>query len=57
MNRVLGGARVHLAHPLVILGVPWMVVSISFAINVAIWGLVDVAAQDANAATGGVTSL
>ena len=35
MNRVLQAARLHLVHPLVILGIPWLVVGLSFAINVA----------------------
>ncbi len=57
MNRVLGATRMHLAHPLVIFGVPWMVVGISFAINLAIWGLADVAAQPGDSITGGLASL
>jgi hypothetical protein len=57
MNRVLGAARMHVAHPLVIFGIPWMVVGISFAINVPIWGLGDIAAQDPDAFTGGLASL
>ena len=57
MNRVVGVVRLHQAHPLVIFGVPWMVVGISFVINVAIWGLADIAAQDPDATTGGVVSL
>jgi hypothetical protein len=39
MNRVLQAAHLHLIHPLSILGIPWLVVGISFAINVAIWHL------------------
>ena len=39
MNRVLRAGRMHLVHPLVILGIPWLVVGISFAINVAVWHL------------------
>lgn len=58
MNRVVSAARLQAANPLVSLGVPWMVVSISFAINVAIWGLADLDAQpDADANTGGIASL
>jgi hypothetical protein len=36
MNRVLAAARLHLVHPTVILGVPWMVGAVSFAINWAV---------------------
>ncbi|MGY1751198.1 hypothetical protein [Modestobacter sp. SYSU DS0511] len=58
MNRVLATARMHLAHPLVILGVPWMVVTISFLINLGIWGLGDVAAREpGGGTTGGLASL
>ena len=57
MSRVLSAARLQLAHPLVVLGVPWMVVATSFAINVAIWGLADVAQQPDTAYTGGLASL
>jgi hypothetical protein len=57
MNRVLGAARMHLAHPLVILGVPWLVVGISFAVNLAIWGLAGIDAMDGDATTGGLVSL
>ncbi|WP_222192948.1 hypothetical protein [Modestobacter italicus] len=58
MNRVLSAARLQAANPIVSLGVPWMVVSLSFAINLAIWGLADLDAQpDASANTGGIASL
>ncbi|MGY1841695.1 MULTISPECIES: hypothetical protein [unclassified Modestobacter] len=58
MNRVLAAARMHLAHPLVIFGVPWLVVGIAFAINLAIWGVGDVAAQTpGGGTTGGLASL
>lgn len=57
MNRVLGAARMHVAHPLVIFGIPWMIVGISFAINVAIWGVGDLASQASSANTGGLASL
>lgn len=57
MSRVLAAARLQLAHPLVILGVPWMVVATSFAINLAIWGLADIAEQPDSAYTGGLASL
>jgi len=57
MNRVLAAARLQLAHPLVTLGIPWLVVSTSFAINIAIWGLADVAEQPGGSNTGGLASL
>jgi hypothetical protein len=56
MNRVLKAARLHLINPLVILGVPWLVVAISFAINVAIWSLTPAGEQDGGF-TGGVLAL
>jgi hypothetical protein len=56
MNRVLQAARLHLIHPLVILGVPWLVVAISFAINVATWNLTPAGADDGGF-TGGVLAL
>lgn len=56
MNRVLQAARLHLIHPLVILGIPWLVVAISFAINVAIWNLTP-AGEDDGGFTGGVLAL
>ena len=56
MSRVLTAARLHLVHPLVILGIPWVVVSISFAINVAIWSLTPAGEQDGGF-TGGVLAL
>ncbi|MGY1624579.1 hypothetical protein ACI789_20445 [Geodermatophilus sp. SYSU D00965] len=57
MNRVLSAARLHLVHPLVVFGVPWMVGTISFVINWAVWALADVAEHDPNNFTGGVTAL
>jgi hypothetical protein len=56
MNRVLAVARMHLTHPLVILGVPWLVAATSFAINLAVWGLTPVQ-HEPGAFTGGVSSL
>lgn len=56
MNRVLQAARLHLVHPLVILGIPWVVVSLSFAINVAIWALTPAGEADGGF-TGGVMAL
>jgi hypothetical protein len=56
MNRVLQAARLHLIHPLVILGIPWLVVGISFGLNVAIWHLTP-AGEDDGGFTGGVLAL
>ena len=58
MNRVLAAARLQLVHPLVSLGVPWMVGATSFAITWAIWRIVDIrslAGDDGLA--GGVSAL
>ncbi|MGY2066982.1 hypothetical protein [Blastococcus sp. SYSU DS0619] len=57
MNRILSAARLHVVHPLVILGVPWVVVGISFAINVALWGSVGIGEDDPGATTWGVVAL
>lgn len=56
MTRVLQAARLHLIHPLVILGIPWLVVSISFAINLAVWHLTP-AGEDNGGFTGGILAL
>jgi hypothetical protein len=56
MNRVLQAARLHLIHPLVILGIPWVIVAISFAISLAIWSLTPAGEQDGGF-TGGVLAL
>ncbi|MGY2005030.1 hypothetical protein [Blastococcus sp. SYSU DS1024] len=52
MTRVLQAARLHLVHPLVALGIPWLVVSISFAINLAVWHLTP--AGEESGITGGI---
>ncbi len=58
MNRVLATARMHLVHPVVILGVPWMVALTSFAINLPIWGLGDLGEPPGEQTlTGGLASL
>lgn len=59
MNRVLQAARLHVVHPLVILGVPWMVVASSFVINELIWGFGHLAEQSSSSSggTGGVLAL
>jgi len=56
MDRVLQAARLHLVHPLMTLGIPWLVVGISFAINVAVWHLTP-AGEDDGGFTGGVLAL
>jgi hypothetical protein len=56
MNRVLAAARLHLINPLVILGIPWLVVAVSFAINLAVWHLTP-AGSDDGGFTGGVMAL
>jgi hypothetical protein len=57
MNRVLAAARLHLIHPLLALGVPWMVVALSFVINWLIWNFADLQHQVDGGFTGGVLSL
>src|SRR3954453_22885699 len=58
MNRILGAARMHLAHPLLSLGIPWLIVGTSFAINLAIWGVAGVGDEtNGDAVTGGLASL
>lgn len=56
MSRVLQAARLHLVNPLVSLGIPWLVVSISFAINLAVWHLTP-AGEDDGGFSGGVLAL
>jgi hypothetical protein len=55
MNRVLAAARLHVVHPLVILGMPWVIVLTSYAINEAIWGFGHLGTQPGG--TGGVLAL
>jgi hypothetical protein len=58
MKRVLAAARLQLVHPLIILGVPWMVGTLSFAINWAVWRLVDIRSLEGDDGfTGGVLAL
>jgi hypothetical protein len=57
MNRVLAAARLHLVNPLVALGVPWLIVASSFAINLPIWGLTDAGAQPGGGITRGLAAL
>ncbi len=56
MSRVLQAARLHLIHPAVMLGIPWLVVAISFGLNVATWHLTP-AGEDDGGFTGGVAAL
>ncbi|MGY1687576.1 hypothetical protein ACI8AK_18485 [Geodermatophilus sp. SYSU D00867] len=57
MNRVLAAARLHSMNPLLTVGIPWGVVSLSFAINLAVWSLTDAGTQPGGGITGGVASL
>jgi hypothetical protein len=58
MNRVLAAARLPLVHPTVILGVSWMVGALSFAINWAVWRIVDIRSLEGeDGFTGGVLAL
>jgi hypothetical protein len=57
MNRVLAAARLQLVHPAVILGMPWLIVGSSFAINWGIWSLADLQHQPGADFTGGVLAL
>ena len=56
MNRTLAAARLHLVNPLVMIGIPWLVAGIAFAINVAVYALTPAGEQE-NAITGGLASL
>lgn len=56
MNRVLVAARLHTVHALVALGIPWVVVASSFAINLAVWAALPADARD-HGGTGGIISL
>ncbi len=57
MNRVLQAARLHLINPVVILGIPWLIVGISFALNLALWSTVGIGEDDPGSFTGGVLAL
>lgn len=57
MNRVLSAARLHMINPLVIVGVPWLVVTVSFAINLAVWSTIGLAEEAPDSFTGGVLAL
>lgn len=56
MNRTVVAARLHAVHALVALGIPWVVVGSSFAINLAIWAALPADARS-QGGTGGAISL
>lgn len=56
MNRILVAARLHTVHALVALGIPWVVVGSSFAINLAVWAAMPPDART-EGGTGGIISL
>ncbi|SDF68854.1 hypothetical protein SAMN05660662_3084 [Blastococcus aurantiacus] len=56
MTRVLKAAHLHLIRPSVMLGIPVLVVAISFALNVATWHLTP-AGEDDGGFSGGVAAL
>lgn len=56
MNRVLSTARVQLAAWPSTLGLPWLILAISFSINLTVVGLLDAPPEDSNT-TGGLTAL
>ncbi|MGY1737803.1 hypothetical protein [Geodermatophilus sp. SYSU D00684] len=57
MNRTLAAARLHLINPLQIIGIPWGIALLSFAINLPIWGLTAASEQPGGGINGGVLSL
>ncbi len=57
MNRALAAARLHAMNPLLTVGIPWGIVGLSFAINLALWGTIGVGEENPGAFTGGVISL
>lgn len=57
MNRTLGAARLHLVNPLLSLGIPWLVVLSSFAINLVVWGVTDAGGEPGGGSTGGLAAL
>jgi len=56
MNRVLQAARLHFVHPLIGLAMPWLIVGLSFLINLAVWRLTPAGADDGGF-TGGISAL
>lgn len=57
MNRALAAARLHATNPLLTVGIPWGIVLLSFAINLALWGTIGIGEESPEAFTGGVVSL
>src|SRR4028119_1863420 len=57
MNRVLAAARLHSMNPALTVGIPWGVVTLSFVINLALWGTIGIGEESPGAVTGGVLSL
>ncbi|MFC7574565.1 hypothetical protein ACFQX8_20745 [Klenkia terrae] len=55
MNRTLVAARLHAVHALIALGIPWVVVGSSFAINLVVWAALPADARD-EGGTGGIIS-
>jgi hypothetical protein len=56
MNRVLQAARLHFVHPMIGLAMPWLIVGLAFAINLAVWHLTPAGAEDGGT-TGGILAL
>jgi hypothetical protein len=56
MARVLSAARLHFTRPWVMLGIPWLIVLSSFALNAVLWGTTPVSESD-GAGTGGLIAL
>ena len=57
MNRVLAAARLHTMNPLLTVGIPWGIVTLSFVINLAVWRLTAANEAPGGGITGGVASL
>ncbi len=57
MNRLLAAARLHAMNPLLTIGIPWGIVTLSFVINLAVWATVGVGEESPGAFTGGLLSL
>ncbi|MGY1833446.1 hypothetical protein ACI8AA_23775 [Geodermatophilus sp. SYSU D01180] len=57
MDRTFAAARLHLVNPLQIIGIPWGIALLSFAINLPIWALTGAGDRPGGGITGGVLSL
>ncbi len=57
MNRLLAAARLQAMNPLLTIGIPWGIVTLSFVINLALWGTIGIGEESPEAVTGGVLSL